>query len=333
MPEQLELNLSVVLPVFWRQASAQTVRELRRAIDSVLEQRYPGQLELLILDDGSPDPVAPLFSGGPLASDPRLRWIRLRQNQGLVNALNVGLALSKHPLIGRIDSDDAWLPGKVERQLELLARDPDLTIVGTGMRLKHQNGRPDVDLVRPGDWTGILHFFATVGCPFPHGSIVARRDLFLLLGGYSHDPLLSVCEDFALWGTWVRFFKPAMIEAVLYDYTVSPTSVSGVHSTQQRRASGIVQQRFLDLGDAARFPAALASLKDELGVSLYQAGRIAYLAWKYRQGLLLPERAVPHLRTLLPDRRLTAAPARGTGSPRPPGLPPAAGPQVWIEVL
>lgn len=332
----MNLDISVILPVFWRQATPGAVKELQRAIGSVLEQRYPGQLEILVIDDGSPSPVAAGFPPTALRSDPRIRWLRLRHNEGLVNALNVGLASARYDLIARIDSDDAWLPGKVEKQAELLARDPDLTIVGAGMRLKHQSGAPDVNLVRPGDWRGILDFFGTVGCPFPHGSVIARRSVYLLLGGYPHDPLLSHCEDFALWGTWIRFFRPAMVEQVLYDYTVSTTSVSGVHALQQRRASGLVHQTFLDLGDTSRIPEAVASLGTVLGVSPHEAGRLAFLIWKYRTAALLPESAVPHLRTLLPDRRIATHlnPDRATSRRlQMPAPRPGAGKSVCIEVL
>lgn len=310
----MRLDVSVVLPVFWRKREPRHARELARALDSVLAQRYPGELEVLVVDDGSPEPVADAFAGTAYRADPRVRWLRLPRNGGLVNALNVGLHAASHELIARLDADDAWRPTKMEKQLRLLAEDPDLTLVATGMRLVHEDGTPPVDLVRPGDWQGILRFFVTEGCPFPHGSVVARRSAYLLLGGYSHDPRLSHCEDFALWGVWLRFFKPAMVEEVLYDYTVAATSVSNVHREQQRQASGHVQRTFLALGDTSRFPAALRGLAAELGVSLFEAGRLAYLLWKYRTPTPLPEGALEHLRRLLPDRRIAfTSGARGAG--------------------
>jgi glycosyltransferase involved in cell wall biosynthesis len=310
----MRLDVSVVLPVFWRKRLPHHASELRRALDSVLQQTYAGALEVLVIDDGSVEPVADAFAGTAYHSDPRIRWLRLPRNGGLVNALNVGIASASHELIARLDADDAWRPTKMEKQLRLLAADPDLSLVATGMRLVHSSGEPDVDLVRPGDWRGILRFFVTEGCPFPHGSVVARRSAYLLLGGYSHDPRLSHCEDYALWGIWLRFFKPAMIEEVLYDYTVSPTSVSNVNREQQRQASGHVQRTFLGLGDTSRFPAALLAVAAELDVSLFEAGRFCYRLWKYAQPTVVPEAAVDHLRCLLPDRRIviSRAPAAVT---------------------
>jgi glycosyltransferase involved in cell wall biosynthesis len=297
-------DVSVVLPVFWRKASVGAVRDLRRALDSVLAQSYPGALEVLVVDDGSPAPVADALARTPYGTDPRLRIVRMRRNGGLVHALNAGLAVARHDLVARLDADDAWRPDKIRKQVELFARDPDLTIAAAGMRLVHRGLGTDVDHVRPGDWEGILRFFVTVGSPFPHGTVLARRDVYLLLGGYSHDPRFAHCEDYALWGTWLRFFKPAMLEEVLLDYTVSSASVSGRHSREQRTASGVVQQTFIDLGDHRRIPAALRDLADVLGVSVLKAGVFALRAWRYRPSLRLPADAVPPLRVLLPDRRV-----------------------------
>jgi glycosyltransferase involved in cell wall biosynthesis len=312
----MTLDVSVVLPVFWREVSNDAVRDLGAALDSVLEQSYPGEFEVLVIDDGSASPVEGALARTSYVRHPHVRWIRLARNGGLVNALNVGLACAKYDLIARIDSDDSWRPGKIEKQARLLSLDPDLTIVGSGMRLVHENGDPDEDLVRPGDWEGILNFFVTVGCPFPHGSILARRSVFGLLGGYPHDPTFSHCEDYALWGSWVRFFKPAMVEEVLYEYTVSRASVSGQHNAQQRKGSGLIQQGFIDLGDWASFPAAMQVFADELGATLYEAGRVCFLLWKYRCATMLPQSAVQSLRTLLPDRRVVPCEKRWNEQPR-----------------
>jgi glycosyltransferase involved in cell wall biosynthesis len=303
-------DISVLLPVFWREASPQAARALRRALDSVLAQEYPEDVEVLLIDDGSPSPVQDSFRGTAYATDRRLRWLRLPRNGGLVHALDLGLQAARHELIARIDADDAWRPGKIGKQLQLFAADPGLSITATGLRLVYADGAPGaagVDDLRPGDWQGILEFFRTVGCPFPHGSVLGLRAVFRLLGGYSHDPRFAHCEDFHLWGTWLRFFKPAMVEEVLYDYTVSATSISGTHAEEQRRAARVVQQTFLDLGDTRRIPAALEGLSATTGLSLLETGALCHQAWKHRQPGGLPVEGLAHLRVLMPDRILLAA--------------------------
>jgi Glycosyl transferase family 2 len=305
----MQCDVSVILPVYWREATARAKDDLFRAIESVRDQRYPGSLEVLVVDDGSARPVADALADAPWGLDSRIRCVRLPRNAGLVNALNTGLAMARHGLVARIDGDDAWRPGKMEKQLALFDADPELTIVGTGMRLVHVGPGTDLDLVRPGDWLGILRFFGTEGCPFPHGSVVARRDVYRLLGGYPHAAALSHCEDYALWGTWLRFFKPAMLEEVLFDYSVSSTSVSGRHAQQQRAATQVVLRTFLELGDVRRLPDALRLLSEATGSTLLEAGRLAFKLWKHRVQALVPEAAVEPLRVLLPDRRVFATSA------------------------
>lgn len=303
----LRPDVSVLLPVFLRDGGNRAVRDLCRALDSVFAQRYPGALEVVLVDDGSPKPVADALARTTYLADPRIRLLRMPRNGGLVHALNAGLAEARHGLVARIDADDVWRADKIQKQLELFAHDPDLTIAATGMRLVHRGRGVDVDHVRPGDWEGILRFFVTVGCPFPHGSVLARRDVYLLLGGYSHDLRFAHCEDYALWGVWLRFFKPAMLEEVLFDYTVSSGSVSGRYAREQRAASRLVQQTFIGLGDHRRIPAALCELATALGVSRFEAGVIALKAWRSRPRLLLPEDALLPLRSLLSDRRMVVS--------------------------
>jgi glycosyltransferase involved in cell wall biosynthesis len=299
--DETDLAVSIIVPVHFNDISIEELRLFRRAIESIADQDFPGPFEVLVVDD-SPQPVSSYAEVFDKDIQSSIRWIRSHPRGGLVHALNTGLNQARYPLIARLDADDRWCPGKIEEQLSLLANDPDLSIVGTGMSLVHPDGEIFERLIRPGDWTGILRFFVKTGCPFPHGSIVARRDVFRLLGGYSHDPVTAHCEDFALWGTWLRFFKPAMIEKLLYEYTVSPTAKSAVNKDELARASGLVHGTFTRLNLVDRLPAALTNLAEVLGISLLQAGVLAYRMWHYRVPVHLPHDAIGALRTILCDK-------------------------------
>lgn len=99
---------------------------LERAVKSVAEQDYDGDIECLIVFDG------------PLGRVPALaprdgRTIRAVQNTrspGLAGARNTGILAAQSPLIAFLDDDDEWLPAKVRRQVELLAREPEAVAVG-----------------------------------------------------------------------------------------------------------------------------------------------------------------------------------------------------------
>jgi glycosyltransferase involved in cell wall biosynthesis len=299
-------GVSVLLPVYFPHLSVEAVRLLLRAIESILDQGYAGPLEILIIDDGSPVPGASIADDLGLAAS-KVRWIRLKQNAGIVSALNVGIAAAQYPLIGRIDADDRWLPGKLKAQVAQFMADPDLSISATGMVRVEPDGAVIDTHVRPGDWTGILRFFVEGGCPFPHGSVLAKQAVYRVLGGYPYGADVRHCEDYALWGTWLRFFKPAMVEVALYEYRVSRNSISSQHDAQQHQASQAVRQRFAELDLAEVLPRALPDLAAGLNSTLFTAGQLAFHVWQYGGALSLPKPALAPLAAVLPDRILEPA--------------------------
>ena len=121
---------------------------------------------------------------------------------------------------------------------------------------------------------------------------MARQEIYGLLGGYPQDPTFTHCEDYALWSVWLRFFKPNIIEEALYDYTVSPGSVSVVHEQQQASASHSVNQRFRALGLVRHLPGALAELASIIRGSILDAGILAYRIWRFRLCVRLPPEAL-----------------------------------------
>jgi glycosyltransferase involved in cell wall biosynthesis len=295
--------ITVLLPVLMRSRSEEKIRLLRDALESVADQRYEGQLRVLLIDDGSPEPIQAL--GPHLGAAANLvDWLRLDRNRGIVGALNAGIARAETPLLARLDADDTWCGGKIEAQVAQFVADPDLTISATGMeRVDTAGNQIDVH-VRPGDWTGILRFFVEGGCPFPHGSVLADRRVYQVLGGYPWSGAVRHCEDYALWGTWLRFFKPTMLEEPLYRYRVSDTSVSSEFADQQSAAAQLIRYRFERLELAEVLPRALPALAEALDSSLFEAGLLAYRAWRFGADFAVPDVAVAPMVALLPDRSL-----------------------------
>jgi glycosyltransferase involved in cell wall biosynthesis len=307
MSQIQDFGTTILLPVYFDEPSSEKLRLLRRAIEAIQDQKFPGPYETLIVDDGSPMPIERLLSRiEPPSLLQGVRFVRAGRNGGLVHALNRGLTKSRYPFVARLDADDKWLPGKIEKQFEQFLQDPDLTISATGMTLVTSAGREIERHVRPGDWRGILKFFIETGSPFPHGSVLARRDIYRLLGGYSHDPRTAYCEDYALWGIWLRFFKPAMVEEALYDYTVHGQSVSALNGGRQQTGSTLVCETFRAIDAARNVPSALQALANAVGVTMLEAGILAYRMWRYRLTVRMPRAAKEALALLMPDRDVTA---------------------------
>lgn len=102
--------VTVVIPAYNR------VAQIRPAIDSVLRQTWT-DFELIVVDDGSTDGTQDVVRG---MADPRLRLIETPQNMGASAARNLGIAEARAPWVAFQDSDDEWLPLKLERQMARL---------------------------------------------------------------------------------------------------------------------------------------------------------------------------------------------------------------------
>lgn len=107
---------------------------LKRAVDSVLNQTYEN-LECIVVDDCSTDPRY----NGNLSTDPRVSFIRLKENMGKKYNMicaqgmtrNEGLKIATGKYVAFLDDDDWWEPEKIQIQVKLLEDNPSYEICGT----------------------------------------------------------------------------------------------------------------------------------------------------------------------------------------------------------
>ena len=126
-------KVSVLLPVF------NAERYVHAAVSSVLVQTCR-DFELIVVDDGSTDASLTILQS--LAkSDRRIRLLS-RANRGLVATLNEMLGLARGELICRMDADDICRPGRIETQVNYLARHPDCVAVGSRSLFIDPEGLP-----------------------------------------------------------------------------------------------------------------------------------------------------------------------------------------------
>lgn len=123
--------VSVVMPLY---NSAATVRA---SLESVLAQTYRN-LEILVVDDGSTDDGVALCRS---YDDPRLRIVQQR-NRGLAGARNTGIRHSSGSIVAFLDSDDLWLPEKIERHVEHLRSHPEVGVSYSCSAFIDQAGQP-----------------------------------------------------------------------------------------------------------------------------------------------------------------------------------------------
>ncbi len=113
--------VSIVVPTYKRASL------LPRMIDSVLNQTFE-DWELIIVDGMSRDGTSELVRGYVDRFGDRIRFIE-QENQGCCGARNTGIDVARGTFVALLDSDDEFLPTKLERQVELFRRCPDLGFV------------------------------------------------------------------------------------------------------------------------------------------------------------------------------------------------------------
>src|ERR1044071_9777835 len=116
--------VSVVIPSYNRAYCIATT------VDSTLAQTHKN-LEVLIIDDGSKDETRDLVEAR-YRDEPRVRYIP-QANAGVSAARNHGLRLARGQYVALLDSDDIWLPWKVEAQLRCLEAFPTAGMIWTDM--------------------------------------------------------------------------------------------------------------------------------------------------------------------------------------------------------
>src|SRR5437763_1983115 len=78
------------------------------------------ELEVIVVDDGSTDETGSII-GTAYAREPRVRYLR-QANRGVAGARNAGLELARGEFIALLDSDDLWMPWKIELQVRCMQR-------------------------------------------------------------------------------------------------------------------------------------------------------------------------------------------------------------------
>ena len=232
-------------------------RWLAEACRSVLTQSLR-ELELIVVDDGSTD-RSPDILAEAARSEARLRLER-QSPQGLVSALNRGVALARTPLIARLDADDVARPDRLERQLSFLDAHRDVVLLGSWAEKIDESGavvgrlRPQTDSVR-------LKAVLQHSNPFIHSSVVMRAELVRALGGYR--PQCRAAEDYDLWLRLSEHGAVANLPHELVQYRLHPGSVTRTSRTRQCFSARLVRRAAAARSSGVPDPlAALAELPD-----------------------------------------------------------------------
>lgn len=181
----VEQKVSVIIPTLNR------CETLPRAIDSVLKQSLQAH-EIIVVDNGSNDSTLEMIK----LKYPFVRLLR-EKKIGVSAARNRGIGAATGTWVALLDSDDEWLPNKLQRQIEICINSKK------SLRLVHTNeiwkkNHTFINQMKKHKKSGGYIFTkCLLFCCISPSSTLLRKDLFDEIGYF--DENLPACEDYDLW--------------------------------------------------------------------------------------------------------------------------------------
>jgi glycosyltransferase involved in cell wall biosynthesis len=206
--------ISVIVPTYNR------AQLLTRAIQSILAQTY-SDLEVIVVDDASTDDTQGQLINIKLL-DQRISYLRHEVNQGAQVARNTGIRAARGNYIAFLDSDNEWLPSKLERQMALFAQASNsLGVVYCGYKIISQNEEIN-KLIFP-KYRGYIYQLALQNWVADTSTIVVRREILEKIHGFDEN-----IPAFQEWDLCIRLARECEFDFVpkcltLYHQHASPS--------------------------------------------------------------------------------------------------------------
>jgi glycosyltransferase involved in cell wall biosynthesis len=195
--------VSVILPSYNR------AHFIAQAITSVLNQTYQN-IELIIVDDGSTDNTQDVIA---TFDDERLRYIKLPKNIGRSFARNQGIRAAQGEFLAFLDSDDYFLPFKIEFQVNFLYANHDVQMVYTGAACISDIAEP-IKYFYHAPLSGYLYneiaFFKPLTIILP--TVMLRHKILTKIGSF--DEKMNRFEDVDFWRRISKKFKIGAINEI-----------------------------------------------------------------------------------------------------------------------
>lgn len=194
-------------------------KTIEQAINSVLSQTYP-DFELLVVNDCSTDKTA-MLAEAIVKKDDRVRLISNEKNSGVSYTRKHGLEEASGEWVAILDSDDAWAPEKLEKQINLQKK-TNADLLFTGSAFMDADGKPiDWYLAAPAEVTYRQLLKQNV---LSNSSALVRKELYAkyyAVGDGMH-------EDFAMWLNILKDGRKAYgVDEPLLIYRIAKSSKSG----------------------------------------------------------------------------------------------------------
>lgn len=177
---------------------------LKRAIDSVKKQTYQN-IEIIVIDDASDDGTKDYCEK---LKDIIYVYIPKNESRGGNYARNIGVKNSTGHYIAFLDDDDEWYPTKIEKQVEILDKKTDISVVYCGRRYDINNGSLFLDELPDGSNKGDCSkriFYNVIGVS---SMLLFRREIF---DNITFDEDLKFWQDYDL---MIRIFQKYKVDYI-----------------------------------------------------------------------------------------------------------------------
>lgn len=166
-------------------------KDIKAAIDSVLNQTFP-DFELLIVNDGSTDDTAAIVGS---YQDSRIRLVHNPKNMGLVPTRNVALSEARGKYLAILDSDDIAYPERLQLQFEFLESNPEMALCGGHAKIIDEAGtETSEELTVPSD-PDVIKRTLLFRNTYVNSSTMFKTEVLRELGGYRN---FAPAEDYDL---------------------------------------------------------------------------------------------------------------------------------------
>lgn len=197
MPAKMTANtkpsVSVIIPTYNRATL------IKRSIQSVLKQTFD-DFEVIVVDDASSDNTEEVIAS---LQDVRIRYFRHESNRGGSAARNTGIEKAQGDLIAFQDSDDEWLPDKLEKQVKTIQQaDPSVGLVYTGFWRIQGDTKEYLPGPHIKKTEGDIHQELLKGNFITTQAVLVKKECFQKVGGF--DDSLPRFQD---WELFLRIAK------------------------------------------------------------------------------------------------------------------------------
>jgi glycosyltransferase involved in cell wall biosynthesis len=279
--EDTPVVVSTVIPAF------NAKRFIARALDSALLQGISDS-EIIVVDDGSTDGTREIVES---YANRGVRLLCHGKRTGAAGARNSGILAARGEYVAFLDADDEWLPGKLSRQLSVIAQDPAMTFVSCRANLVNEFGRDTGDIYRgakpaegPRGWRTLLAY-PCVATP----SVLARRSALNATGGFNR--WMPVGEDQDM---WIRLGLSGTIGHVPESFVRVHSTPNSLSKSKFREQASYVLPMIIAYVERNRQALSRAEVRYILGERFGKLGQLAYVSGEPGFGVITMLRAMAY---------------------------------------